>query len=316
VYDVAITVEACLRAGTRVDVAWAVETHGFSSQDRSEALAITPGGGRVGSVLSGSADAQLTDLAAIGAIGRLVSLTVSEVDAMVAGLSCGGDARCLLVSATELPAELWGRLRAREPVCLVSHLDGENVTGTTLFTSETIAEAGEQTARLFGGGVSTAVVGEGTVTSVFWAVPKLVVVGAGAIADALLASAGLLGWQVHTTTRAAEATGLIAGLSALDKLVVISHDDDLAGAALQAGLSGPVGYIGALGSRRTQRSRADWLAYRGVIDLDRINGPAGLDIGATTPAEIAVSIVAEALAQRAGAAGTPLRRRDGSIHAG
>ena len=48
------------------------------------------------------------------------------------------------------------------------------------------------------------------------------------------------------------------------------------------------------GSRRTQQARADWLAYRGVTDLDRVHGPAGLDIGATTPPEIAVSILAEA----------------------
>ena len=61
---------------------------------------------------------------------------------------------------------------------------------------------------------------------------------------------------------------MIAALAALDQLVVISHDDDLAGAALEAALSGPVGYIGGLGSRRTQQSRADWLAYRGVTDLE------------------------------------------------
>ena len=77
---------------------------------------------------------------------------------------------------------------------------------------------------------------------------------------------------------------MIAGLAGLDKLVVISHDDDLAGPALAAALDGPVGYIGALGSRRTQQSRADWLAYRGITDLDRVHGPAGLDIGASTPA--------------------------------
>ncbi len=76
-----------------------------------------------------------------------------------------------------------------------------------------------------------------------------------------------------------------------------------------------MGYIGALGSRRTQQARADWLAYRDVTDLDRICGPAGLDIGANTPAEIALSVLAEALAAQSGRDGRPLRERSGSIHA-
>ena len=67
-----------------------------------------------------------------------------------------------------------------------------------------------------------------------------------------------------------------------------------------AALESDVGYIGALGARRMQENRADWLAYRGVTDLTRIHGPAGLDIGADTPAEIAVSILAEAIAENAG----------------
>ena len=70
--------------------------------------------------------------------------------------------------------------------------------------------------------------------------------------------------------------------------MVASHDQELAGRALAAALSSDVGYIGALGSRRIQQARADWLAYRGITDVGRIHGPAGLDIGADTPAEIAL----------------------------
>ena len=87
-----------------------------------------------------------------------------------------------------------------------------------------------------------------------------------------------------------------------------SHDAELGGRALAAGLDSDVGYIGALGSRRTQQSRADWLAYRGITDLSRIHGPAGLDIGADTPAEIAVSILAEALAVKKGLGRSASRR--------
>jgi xanthine dehydrogenase accessory factor len=314
VYEIAVTVSACLRAGTRVDVAWAVETAGFSALDKSEALAITPGGGRIGGVAAGSVNDQLVDLAGRGGDGRLVTVRAGALEAELVGLSCGGDARCLLMPATELPAELWERLRGRDPVCLVSRLDGDRVVDTELFGPDTVAGAGEEAARLFGRGVSDTAVEADRVVTVLWPVPKLVVVGAGAIADALERAADLLGWHTQVVSQVAAATGLIAGLSVLDKVVVTSHDHDLGGPALAAALSSEVGYIGGLGSRRTQQARADWLAYRGITDIERVHGPAGLDIGANTPAEIAVSIVAEALAVASRKHAGSLRERTGPIH--
>jgi xanthine dehydrogenase accessory factor len=311
VYEIALSVSACLRAGTRVDVAWVVEAHGFSARDKGEALAITPGGGRIGSLLSGSLDGQLADLTDRGVTGRLVELRVGELDAELAGLSCSGDARCLVVPAADLPADLWDRLRARDPVCLVTRLDGDRVVDTALVEPET---AGADTARLFGRGVSDTAVTADTITTVLWPVPKLVIVGAGAVGEALRSAADLLGWHTQVATEVGTATGVIAGLAVLDKVVVISHDNELAGPALATALEGEVGYIGALGSRRTQQSRADWLAYRGITDLDRIHGPAGLDIGANTPPEIAVSILAEALAVQSRAQTGSLREKSGSIH--
>jgi xanthine dehydrogenase accessory factor len=283
VYEIALTVSACLRAGTRVDVAWAVETPPeLGSAHKDTALAITPGGGRVGAVLAGALNDQLVDLSYQGTAGRIVDVHVGDLDAQLAGLPRGGDARCLLVPATDLPAELWDRLRRREPVGLLTRLDGDQVVDVSLVTPPS----------------GDSIVEPDRVVTVFRPVPQLVIVGAGPVADALRASADLLGWRTQTVTDARGATGLIAGLAELDKVVVMGHDDDLAGAALAAALAGEVGYIGALGSRRMQQSRADWLAYRGITDLERIHGPAGLDIGARTPAEIAVSIVAEALAVR------------------
>jgi xanthine dehydrogenase accessory factor len=296
-------------------VAWVVETHGFSARDRTDALAITPGGGRVGSLMSGALDGQLADLAARGSThGLLVDVQVGDVDALVAGLSCGGDARCLLLPADELPAQLWDLLIAREPICLISQRDGDTITSTTLFTSENVDDAGEDAASLFGRGVAETVVSDDRIVTVLWPVPNLVIVGAGAVADALVDAAGLLGWQTQIINNVDTATGVIAGLAVLDKLVVISHDHEFAGRALAAALSSDVGYIGALGSRRTQQGRADWLAYRGITDLTRIHGPAGLDIGADTPPEIAVSILAEALSVAKGSSTQSLRGRSGSIH--
>lgn len=295
-YEIALSVAACLRAGTRVDVAWVVEANGLGARDLGEALAITPGGGRVGSVLGGSLDDQLADLSSQGITGRVVDLRVGDVDAQLAGLACGGDARCVLVPADLLADDLWDRLRRREPVAVTVRLSGDRIVDTATFTAETVAGAGEDADRLFGRRVSGSLVGANTVTSVFWPVPRLLIVGGGPVAEALRAAAGLLGWRIDVASDARTATGAIAALAPLDKVVVVSHDVELAGTALEAALAGDVGYIGALGSRRTQQTRADWLALRGVTDLDRVHGPAGFDIGATTPPEIAVSILAEAMA--------------------
>jgi xanthine dehydrogenase accessory factor len=111
-----------LRAGTRVEVAWIVAGEDFLDRDATDAIAITPGGGRVGSLLSGA----ITDVPLGPA--RLVDVTVTDVDALIAGLTHGGVARCLVVPAADLPEELWPKLLAREPLGVVAHLDGGLVT--------------------------------------------------------------------------------------------------------------------------------------------------------------------------------------------
>jgi xanthine dehydrogenase accessory factor len=198
--------------------------------------------------------------------------------------------------AADLPSGLWELLLDREPVCLVARLDDDEVPGTSLFTAATITEADEAVAQLFGRGVSDTVVTKEAVTTVLWPIPTLAIIGAGPIAEALAPAAALLGWQIKTITDASSATGVIATLAPMDKVVVVGHDDELAGPALAAALSSDVGYIGAVGSRRRQAALAEWLAYRDITDLSRIHAPAGLDIGASTPAEVAVSILAEAMA--------------------
>ena len=300
-YAIALSVVACLRAQTRVDVAWIVDTHQVDAGDRTDAVAITPGGGRIGSLLSGALDGQLIDLASRHSTkGRVVTLNVSDVDALVAGLPNGGNARCIFIPASELPPDLWPLLIARELVCLLSRVENDVITDTKLFTAATIAEAGDDVAQRFARGISNVAVIGDTVLTVLWPVPKLVIVGAGANADALRDAAALLGWQTVIATDANSATGTIAGLSSLDNVVVMAHDLEIAGQALVAALSSDVGYIGALGSHRMQETRDEWLAYRGYVDLERIHGPAGVNIGAKTPAEIAVSILAEALGAKKG----------------
>jgi xanthine dehydrogenase accessory factor len=101
-----------------------------------------------------------------------------------------------------------------------------------------------------------------------------------------------------------------------DVVLVFTHDPKFDEPALIAALSSGAGYIGALGSRRTQAQRAARLRETGVSeeDLNRIHAPCGLDLGARTPAETAVSILAEVIAQRTGRSAESLQRTTGAIH--
>ena len=119
-------------------------------------------------------------------------------------------------------------------------------------------------------------------------------VGDGQLAEALAANAALLGWSC------VNAEPLPDELSAADNVVVLSHDLAVSGRALRTALASDAGYVGALGSRHTQAARADWLRTEGVPDeaIAAIHGPVGLDIGARTPAEIALAILAEIVAVR------------------
>jgi xanthine dehydrogenase accessory factor len=283
-FGIALTVEACLQSGTRADVAWVVDSDGLQVGDWADAVVFTPGGGRTGSLLSGALDGKLAELAGIGTTGRLVEAEVGPVDALIAELDSEGRAKCLIVPADVLPEATWGKAIRREPFTLVVGIDGDEVVGAEL------VDAGDA-------GTSMSVVEGNTITSTFVATPEIVIVGANPVTDVLVEMAGLLGWRPRMVTDVSIVGGLIAPLSARDMVVVAGHDLELAGAALATALESRSGYIASLGSRKMQADRSDWLAYRGVTDLARVHGPAGLDIGADTPAEIAVSIVAEAIAE-------------------
>jgi xanthine dehydrogenase accessory factor len=101
-----------------------------------------------------------------------------------------------------------------------------------------------------------------------------------------------------------------------DCVLVFSHDPKFDQPALLGALASEVGYIGALGSRRTTADRADRLRADGISDeqLARIHAPCGLDIGSRTPEETAVSVLAEIIAERAARSGLPLRATAGPIH--
>ncbi|NUU26041.1 MAG: XdhC family protein, partial [Streptomycetaceae bacterium] len=99
-------------------------------------------------------------------------------------------------------------------------------------------------------------------------------------------------------------------------VVVLTHDTKFDVPVLELALRMPVGYVGAMGSRRTHDERLARLREAGLTDreLARLHSPIGLDLGARTPEETAVAIAAEVVAARRGGSALPLRETSGPIH--
>lgn len=165
---------------------------------------------------------------------------------------------------------------------------------------------------------------------------RLFVYGAVDTAEALCRAVKLVGWtSVVADARARFATA--ERLPSADEIlvawpeeafakvspdigtavVILTHDDKFDLPALQAALESEAFYIGALGSRRNQEQRRARLLEAGVPEasLARIAGPSGLDIGAASSAETALSMLAEMLATRVGRPGGSLRDSKQRIHA-
>jgi xanthine/CO dehydrogenase XdhC/CoxF family maturation factor len=147
----------------------------------------------------------------------------------------------------------------------------------------------------------------------FASMDTLLIVGEGPVSEALAPMAQLLGWNPRRVITLEEA---LTALPDAEAVVVTSHHDDVDAAALAAALEADVVYIGAMGSRRTQTRRRDWLNAHGVPESEqaRIHGPAGIDIRADGAPEIALSILAELVSTVRGGAATSLKDRPGPIH--
>ena len=101
-----------------------------------------------------------------------------------------------------------------------------------------------------------------------------------------------------------------------DAVCVLTHDAKFDVPAIAAALDTDVGYLGAMGSRRTTDERKERLRAAGISDerLERLLAPIGLDLGARTPEETAVAICAEIITHRTGRAAPHLRDTAGPIH--
>ncbi len=167
--------------------------------------------------------------------------------------------------------------------------------------------------------------------------PRLIIFGAVDFTAALVRVAKVLGYHVTvcdarevfaTPSRFPLADEIVvdwphrhlekvgASLGPRDAICVLTHDVKFDVPAIVTALGTQVGYLGAMGSRRTTEQRAERLRAEGVTDaeLARLMAPIGLDLGARTPEETAVAICAEIIAQRTGSAAPSLRTAEGPIH--
>lgn len=253
--------------------------------------------------------------AALDAASGVTVATVVGVDGGEPG-SLGG--RVVVTGDGDGAAVAWSNaigvdvLGAAWPAILAAHAGGES--------AEIVVAVPASTAPPEPAPASTATV----FVDVDLPPPTLVIVGAGQIAQALTGLARRLGHRTvvvdpraafATRERFPEADDVLVEwpAEALARLrptpatavAVLSHDPKIDDAAVAAALASPAGYVGALGSRRTQAERRSRLLARGVdaARLDRLHGPIGLAIGARTPEEIALAVLAEITAVRRGVGG-------------
>ena len=291
-YDIALSVNACVRSKTRAEIAWLV-----SPNMGVHALALTPGGGRIGKIFEGAFDGVMSDYSNRKLpTGRLLTVMVNEFESTISGLPTGTDAKFLVVPADTFDPDTWPAMIDRIPIAIVAHLNDDEVTRVDVFDESSIATADPVTAEMFAKGATAYEIHPDRVISVLFPVTRLVVAGQGPVAEAIANLGTTLGWNVSVVMRNDLAIGLLASLSPLDAAVIMGHEVEVSSRNLGAALEGDAGYIGALGSLQKQQDRADWLAYQEVTDLSRVHGPAGIEIGASTPAELAVSVIAQAIA--------------------
>ena len=309
--------------GRKVAVATVVATRSSAPRPIGSKLAVSESGELAGSVSGGCVESDVV-LAAqevlAGGEPRLITYGITDEMAFGVGLPCGGEIDVFVEELTE----------AERPDVTLTVVGGEGV-GERLHDAEL-----EQEARRRGRSHVLELEDRVVFADVEAPPTRLFVYGAVDTAEALCRAAKLLGWQTvvadarasfATPERIPSADELLVtwpeeAMAAVEPdlgtaVIVLTHDDKFDLPLIRAALASDAFYIGWIGSRRNQERRRGLLREEGVTDdeLDRISGPAGLDIGADTPAETAVSMLAEMLAVRAGRAGGRLKDAETRIHA-
>jgi len=309
--------------GRKVAVATVVATRSSAPRPIGSKLAVSESGELAGSVSGGCVESDVV-LAAqevlAGGEPRLITYGITDEMAFGVGLPCGGEIDVFVEELTE----------AERPDVTLTIVAGENI-GERLHDPEL-----EQEARRRGRSHVLELEDRIVFADVEAPPTRLFVYGAVDTAEALCRAAKLLGWQTvvadarasfATPERIPSADELLVtwpdeAIAAVEPdlgtaVIVLTHDDKFDLPLIRAALASEAFYIGWIGSRRNQERRRGLLREEGVTDdeLDRISGPAGLDIGADTPAETAVSMLGEILATRAGRPGGRLKDAKTRIHA-
>jgi xanthine dehydrogenase accessory factor len=323
-----LTAATWLRSGRAVALATVVETWGSAPRPVGSHLVIDKEGRFEGSVSGGCVEGAVV-LEAIDVIGagkpKLLEFGVADETAWRVGLSCGGRIGVYVEPLGEgcsLDLAALERLNAaraeRRATLTVTDLASGDVR---LFidspSQPAAAGASDAVAAQFRSGASGIVTeaGHRRFANVHVPPPRLVVIGAVHISQALAPMARLAGFDVTIIDpRTAFATeerfagvDLLAewpedalpkvGLDPFTALAALTHDPKIDDRAIIAALAAGCFYVGALGSRKTHGRRIERLKAAGVDerDLARIRAPIGVPIGAQSPAEIAVAVLAEVI---------------------
>lgn len=277
--------------------------------------------------------------------GGVIDILVTPVRAdapgrkvLAAALSAAARGKALAVArVAEGPAELLGR-----PLLVLP--DGSYEGGLGGHPELDRTAVGETRAMLDAGRTGTLVIGESgshcgraltLLVESSVPPPRMIVFGAVDFAAALVRTGKFLGYHVTvcdarpvfaTRVRFPEADEIVVdwphrylehtGTDGRTVLCVLTHDAKFDVPLLELALRLPVAFVGAMGSRRTHEDRNRRLRETGVTELElaRLHSPIGLDLGARTPEETALSIAAEIVAARRGGTGVPLTGAHTPIH--
>ena len=308
--------------GKAVALATVVATRRSAPRPLGSKLAVSESGDLAGSVSGGCVEsdvaAQAREVVTSGQ-PRLVSYGIADEDAWEIGLPCGGEIDVFLERVDgELPDP-------EAPQVAFTVVEGERAGARWVSQDGGVTRTGLHELD-----------GERVFAEILGPPPRLLVFGAVDLAEELCRAASGLGWRTIVTDargrfatheRIPSAGELVVAWpeEALERfqpddrtaVVVLTHEERWDVPALVGALATDAFYVGAIGSRRTQERRRDRLVEEGVPaeQLERLSGPAGLDVGAATPAETALSILAEILAVRGGREGGRLRASGERIHA-
>ncbi|PWR21013.1 XdhC family protein [Zavarzinia compransoris] len=291
-------------------LATVIETWGSAPRAAGSLLAVSRRGGFVGSVSGGCVERAVIE-AAQEAIDdgrhRVLSFGVADADAWALGLACGGRIRVLVEPVARTPdfTEWEQAVAAGRPAVRATDLE----TG-----SNTLRYPDDEAAAAVLAADQAQLSADGRLFLNPFSPPlRLVLVGAVHIAEPLARMATIAGYAVtvvegrrafaraelfpDAALRAGWPAEILPdlGLDQRSAVITLTHDPKFDDGALAAALATPAFYIGALGSKKTHAKRLARLAVAGfdTAALARVHGPVGLDIGAGTPGQIAVAILAE-----------------------